>query len=425
MTKIFAAIPSVILDKRRKRPDGSYPIKLRITLNREQKYYVLGENLLEEEWMKIQNASISEGRLKDERLKEIKTKLFGSIGYLQTAKKTIDKITFFSFKEFENQFFKRNQPIKITNDVYAFLDLYIEKLNKQNKLGTAASYNTAKNSLKDFKKNLKFEELTVEFLEAYEQKMISLNKSPSTIGVYLRSLRTIANQAINDGIISRENYPFGRNRYVIPATLNTKKALALEDIGKIYNYKSIEFSAIDKARDFWMLSYLCNGINIKDICLLKWQNISSGSISFVRAKTERSKKGNQKEIVIFISDDIQLIIDKWGNYKKSKTDYVFPILESGISAQRERDLIQYFTKTTNKWMKRLALELGIEANLTTYVARHSYSTVLKRSGVSIEYISESLGHSNLKTTEFYLDSFEDIDKQNNAKFLTAFKKTNI
>ena len=241
--------------------------------------------------------------------------------------------------------------------------------------------------------------------------MISLNKSPSTIGVYLRSLRTIANQAINDGIISRENYPFGRNRYVIPATLNIKKALALEDIGKIYNYKSIEFSAIDKARDFWMLSYLCNGINIKDICLLKWQNIKSGSISFVRAKTERSKKGNQKEIVIFISDDIQLIIDKWGNYKKSKTDYVFPILESGISLQRERDLIQYFTKTTNKWMKRLALELGIEANLTTYVARHSYSTVLKRSGVSIEYISESLGHSNVSpqaTTGGLVKSFAAV-----------------
>lgn len=199
MPKVYSAIPALILDKRRARPDGSFPVKLRITLNREQKYFLLGENLFSEEWEKIQNAQNAEGRLKAERLKEIRIKHFGKFGYLETAKKIIDRLPFFSFVEFEKQFFQNNQPAKNTNDVYDYFDVYIEKLTSQKRIGTATSYATAKNSLKLFKKTLKFNELSADLLEEYEQKMIALNKSPSTIGIYLRSLRTIINLAINDG----------------------------------------------------------------------------------------------------------------------------------------------------------------------------------------------------------------------------------
>ena len=43
----------------------------------------------------------------------------------------------------------------------------------------------------------------------------------------------------------------------------------------------------------------------------------------------------------------------------------------------------------------------------TYIIRHTFATVLKRSGVNIAIISESLGHSDLSTTQIYLDSFEN------------------
>ena len=70
-------------------------------------------------------------------------------------------------------------------------------------------------------------------------------------------------------------------------------------------------------------------------------------------------------------------------------------------------------------MKRIGQALGIE-NITTCVARHSFATVLKRSGANISYISESLGHSDLKTTETYLASFEKEERQKNARLLTDF-----
>ena len=76
-------------------------------------------------------------------------------------------------------------------------------------------------------------------------------------------------------------------------------------------------------------------------------------------------------------------------------------------------------------MKRIANKLEIDKPVTTYYARHSFATVLKRSGAQIEMISELLGHSNVQTTENYLDSFENDQIQKQTDVLTsAFKKAN-
>ena len=60
----------------------------------------------------------------------------------------------------------------------------------------------------------------------------------------------------------------------------------------------------------------------------------------------------------------------------------------------------------NGYLADIGKELGIELKISSYVARHSYATVLKRSGVSTSVISESLGHSSERVTQIYLDSFE-------------------
>ena len=44
----------------------------------------------------------------------------------------------------------------------------------------------------------------------------------------------------------------------------------------------------------------------------------------------------------------------------------------------------------------------------------------KRSGANLAFISESLGHSDLRTTQNYLGSFETEERKKNAKLLTAF-----
>ena len=64
-----------------------------------------------------------------------------------------------------------------------------------------------------------------------------------------------------------------------------------------------------------------------------------------------------------------------------------------------------FIKTINKYMKKIGAEIGYDKPLTTYTARHSYATILKRSGAPLGFISEARGHKSLQTTEAYLDPF--------------------
>ena len=64
-------------------------------------------------------------------------------------------------------------------------------------------------------------------------------------------------------------------------------------------------------------------------------------------------------------------------------------------------------RQTNDDLREIAKLCHIEENLTTYVARHSAATVLKRIGVSTSVIKELLGHETEEITQTYLDSFEN------------------
>lgn len=92
---------------------------------------------------------------------------------------------------------------------------------------------------------------------------------------------------------------------------------------------------------------------------------------------------------------------------------------------RQYELIELFIQSINDWMKKIRMKLGIEKSVTTYVARHTFSTVMKRSGASTEFIQEALGHTNIKTTENYLDSFEKEVKKEFANRLVSFKEQSL
>lgn len=92
----------------------------------------------------------------------------------------------------------------------------------------------------------------------------------------------------------------------------------------------------------------------------------------------------------------------------SDAGYIFPIFHKRHdTAAAVRYRKKKILKRVNSDIKELANSVGIEKNVTTYVARHSYATTLRRNGVSKEIISQSLGHESLKTTEIYLDDIGD------------------
>jgi len=400
---------ATILDTRREKKEGTFPVKLRLTFERKQQYYKTPFDLTKTDFEKV---------MYSKRLSEAEKALKNKITAFESkAVEVINTLPFFSWQLFEKQFYT-NRVTKGT--IKEAFENYAKDLRETGRIGTAVSYECAKKSLSEFMEDAKFVDVTPEALRKYENWMLTNGKSVTTVGIYLRSLRTLFNNAIAEGTLSKELYPFGKKKYEIPTGRNIKKALTLSDIALIYNYKAEAGTTTEKAKDLWFFMYLCNGINVKDLCLLKYENIKADIIEFERAKTARTKR-TVEAIRVVITEDAKAIIEKWGNKKKDPKNYIFPVLEKGLTPTREHKLIQQITKLINCHTKAIAKELGIAANLTTYAARHSFATVLKRSGVSTEFISEALGHNNLRTTQSYLAGFEDESKRETIKALTAFK----
>ncbi|MEP7232345.1 MAG: site-specific integrase [Ginsengibacter sp.] len=406
---------SIILDTRREKLNKKYPVKLCVNNITKAKYYSTRIDLTETEFQ-----ALFAKRLTRESI-AIKNELHTIEA---EARDTIRILKPFSFSAFEKRLGQR--PAQQGQLAFLFHQ-EINKLTNEERLGTASSYQCAINSLTSFKENIALEHITVDFLNEYEKWMIETKgASITTVGIYLRAVRAIFNEAIGLSLIPNENYPFGKRKYQIPTGRNIKKALSMTDIAKLYYYEPDAANEMEaRAKDFWLFTYFGNGINMKDIALLKYKNIQGEYIVFERAKTNRTSRTNPRPITIYINPEMRQVISKWGNLPDREENYIFPILNPTADAFHKRKQIQQFTKLTNKWTKRMAEKLNIPMKVTTYTARHSFSTVLKRSGASTEFISEALGHTNLKTTLSYLDSFENETKKQFSFHLTRFKGENV
>src|SRR5699024_5453717 len=124
---------------------------------------------------------------------------------------------------------------------------------------------------------------------------------------------------------------------------------------------------------------------------------------------------------VYITEDIRSIIKRWGNKDQTPDNYIFPVLHPEMTPLEQHRTIKAFTKFINDRMAEICANLKLK-KITTIYGRHSYSTVMKRSGASTEFIQEALGHADKKTTENYLDSFENEVKKEFAAKLVAFKK---
>lgn len=129
----------------------------------------------------------------------------------------------------------------------------------------------------------------------------------------------------------------------------------------------------------------------------------------MKGRVNYSRHKTQKLLSFQLVPNAMQIIEKYIKTNHTQEDYIFPILDRSEhkTAQQIFNRLHKVLRKVNRELKTLGEQIGLEVPLTTYVARHTYATVLKRSGVNIAIISESLGHSDLSTTQIYLDSFEN------------------
>ncbi len=187
-----------------------------------------------------------------------------------------------------------------------------------------------------------------------------------------------------------------------------KRAITKEDIAKIAHYKTEPDSQMFHSKNLFLFSYYCRGINFVDMANLKWDNINGKRMNYFRQKTGKyfdfKMLEPAKQILNYYKE----------NYYRGEDSFIFPILnENRHNTQVSiRNRLHKVLGQTNKDLKELGKELGIKTKLTTYVARHTFATVLRKSGASYSTIKDTMGHSDEKTTQIYVDSIfnDELDK---------------
>jgi integrase/recombinase XerD len=245
------------------------------------------------------------------------------------------------------------------------------------------------------KETIFFEDINYRFLKSLEAKYKSKNESVKGLNIHLRTIRAIINRAIKEGKVKKESNPF--SDYSIKKAESHIHAISMTDIIKIEGHKFENEPNLQFAKDLFLFSFYCMGMNFTDIAKLKMKNIDDKRIRYQRAKTRR-------DYSIKITPKIKGILDVYTKDKKPDA-YVFPILRGTrlIDADEITDERNLF----NRRLKRLGKICEVSKPLHSYLSRHAWANIAKSMNMPLTLISEGLGHTSITTTQTYLDRFDD------------------
>ena len=382
--------------------NGEHPLMIRYCKDGKKKYKSLGVSVNSQFWNFEKNklkTSCPNYQYIKKLINDTEKDLTEQIVKLKSEKK---ELTISSLAHNDN---KKVKPKTVD-------ELFQEQINRLELSGRnnyAKSVKQLYNSLLEYNGHLDitFSELDTTWLRKYEVSLREQELAENTIGIRFRTLRAIYNTAIDENIVSAEYYPFKKLKVSKFHQETVKRSLSKTDIDRILSYKSTN-RYIRFPIDIFAFTYYCGGINFIDIANLTTANIIENKIVYKRHKTGKLIK------IPLQPQAIQLI----KKYSKRSSPYLFPILSvfNETEVQKANRIHKVISKV-NKRLREIGEELKLPLTLTTYVARHSQATVMKKAGVSTAVIKEIMGHSSERVTQIYLDSFDNEQIDNAMKNL--------
>ena len=268
---------------------------------------------------------------------------------------------------------KKDKPVNVTFPVFA--RIYVQESDR--KRSTKENLMTTVTVLQEFRPGLDFKDITYTFLKDFEVHLKEKGNSVNTVAKHMRQLRTLVNEAINQGYIPSDAYPF--RKYKIKQEKGRKEFLTPDELKRLENLD------VDKKLRHVLDAFLfcCyTGLRYSDFCQLTPENI-------IRVNGKR-----------------------WLYFKSVKTDVeirlpLHLLFEGKALAVLERyDIVTDFAKIgpnseANKHLAQLATLARIRKHITYHTARHTCATLLVHQGVPITTVQKLLGHTSVRTTEVY------------------------
>lgn len=393
---------NIVCYKSKTLANGEHPLMVRICKDGKKKYKSLGVSVNPKHWNFEKNTlkpNCPNFEYLSKLIADKTSELSTEIVKLKSEHKEFTASTLIEEKA------KRVKP-KTVHDLFCE---QIQRLTDEGRRGYMLSVKQVYNSLIAFNKHLDicFSDIDVSFLRKYETWLRKQGLAENTIGIRFRTLRAIYNMAMEEDLVDSVNYPFKKFKVSRLHEDTAKRSLSKDDIDRVLTYKSTN-RYMRFPIDIFAFTYYCGGINFIDIANLTPANIIEGKLVYKRHKTS-------KLIKIPLQPQAIELIKK---YHRKDSPYLFPILTDFHETETQKsNRIHKVISKVNKRLKEIGEDLSLPLTLTTYVARHSQATVMKRAGVSTAVIREIMGHSSERVTQIYLDSFDNEQIDNAMKNL--------
>lgn len=281
-------------------------------------------------------------------------------------------------------------------------ELYIDRLREEGRYSTAHVYKNALFSFSVFcgMCNVSFRQITRESLRLYGQYLYENGLKLNTISTYMRMLRSIYNRGVEAG-----NAPFVPRLFHEAYTgidVCQKRALTAAELHRLL-FDDPRSERLRRIQDIASLLFQLCGMSFADLAHLEKSALENNILRYNRIKTKTPMS-------VEVLDSAMVKIDRLRSVRKSQPgcpDYLLDILCGDKSRKDEKAYREYQSalRWFNNSLKELARALHLKSPVTSYTLRHSWATIAKYRGVSIEMISEALGHKSIKTTQTYLKGF--------------------
>ncbi len=385
---------SLVLDKRRQKKDGTFPLVFQVVMNTVPVKISTGLSINEYDFDSVAGVHKRSIILNDQLniLEATYSKRLQQFCLLDPTCRSANEI---------KKYLLNKTPDELT--ISEFWDNTILELRNLGRLGGANIYSQSKVRIgKHIDLNIPFRKFVYRDLLTLEQQMHMAGIGTNSVGVYFRTFRAICNKAIKEDVVNYEWYPF--RKYTIKKEKTTPRVISKNELSQ---YFSLDIPVEHSSFVYWnvgKLLFMLRGINITDLLLLKKTNIRNGRVIYKRAKTG-------KLYSIKLTEDIE---DVFAAFSPNET-LLGLVTQEQINSTRRKEHFNQRIKVINQHLDKLGRLLSLEEKLTTYVFRYTYANVAKQLGYSKDLIAEALGHEyGNSVTGIYLEQFdlEVVDSMN-------------
>ena len=366
----------IILDRRRMKDDGKYPVKIYVRNRREilipTQFSASDNNFENGEFTKKEpNFRAKNAGLQKELSSVINEMVvLESSGRLQSMDDKALK------RHLQEMLYpgKSNKP-----ESRPFVDYLDEFISTKDREGTRTCYNTTRNKILSFDPDCTFEKMDKKWLDKFERWMADSGMKVNAYAIHLRNIRAVFNYAIDNEYTSL--YPFRKFR--IKKEETRKRSLSAGQLRELIGYKCEPYQ--ERYRDMFVLMFYLIGINAVDLFLAKPEDVVNGRLEYKRAKTG-------KLYSIKIEPEAMSILEKYKgknyllNIMDEYKDYKNFLHRMGIA-------LKEIGSTERKGRGGKKIRKPLFPDISSYWSRHTWATIAAELDIPKETISEALGHS--------------------------------